>query len=231
MKDPQEKYDQKSYEDVHATYLKERSAQKRSDEKYYDTIDKKYWDDLHTVHLKEIDGALPTIKREAAEVARLELENTNLNDEDGLDNAGEDEEEEILPEDGVEATKVASMLVRLGMSKDPANYMVNEQSINNIDILTTLDDKEIEQLCKTCRKDPNGTSKGIPLGIVIEANFKLAIFMIKLWKMGREIKDFKEELTSREDPKPEEAPPFQQDKAFEFFELFRDFLAEHTGSI
>ena len=63
-KDPQEKCDQKSYEDVHATYLKERSAQKKSDEKYNEdkyTIDKKYLDDLHAVHLKELVGVTPKI--------------------------------------------------------------------------------------------------------------------------------------------------------------------------
>ena len=49
--------------------------------------------------------------------------------------------------------------------------------------------------------------------------------------MVREIKDFKQELMSRKDPKPEEAPKLHQDKAFEFFELFKEYLGEHTGAV
>ena len=183
--------------------------------------------------------------REAEEVARLELENSNQENDDGLNDPID--EEEIPPNDGVEATKVASMFKRLGMSKDAANYMVNDQSLNNIEVLTTIDDKEIALLCKSCRKDATseGGRKGIPVAVLHETNFELAVFRIKLWKMTsrpidldkingamvREIKDFKETLTSRKDPKQDEAPTFHQDKAFEFFELFRDYLAEHTGSV
>ena len=53
--------------------------------------------------------------REAEEVARLELENSNQENDDGL-NDPIDEEEEIPPNDGVEATKVASLPQHEGYS-------------------------------------------------------------------------------------------------------------------
>ena len=161
------------------------------------------------------------------------------------------QEENNGVEDEVSQLKVTLMLKRLGMSQKAANHMVNEQSINNVDMLITLDDDEITQLCKSCRKDTSSgdgddgeRSKGIPIAVVAETNFKLANFLIKLLKMTnrpivledidqemvRQIKDFKQELSSREDPSPEAAPKLHQDKAFEFFEAFKEYLSEHTGS-
>jgi hypothetical protein len=161
-----------------------------------------------------------------------------------------EQEDDDDDEDEMAKLKVSLMLKRLGMSKKAANHMVNEQSIDSIDMLITLDDDEITQLCKSCRKDSSITddgerSKGIGIAVVAETNFKLANFLIKLWKMTnrpvdleiitqdtvRQIKDFKQELTSRKDPSPEAAPKLHQDKAFEFFEAFKEYLSEHTGSV
>lgn len=146
----------------------------------------------------------------------------------------------------ISSLKMFQMFVRLGLTKRAAKFMVEEQTINSVDVLVDLQDAEIEKLCKVCRRSTNdGETKGIPVGVINETNFKLANFLLKYWRMTerplnpdkitltscRAIKDFKSELSSREDPPPEEAPKLNNDKIFEFFESFREFLREHTGAV
>ena len=91
--------------------------------------------------------------------------------------ATETEDDNVANNNGVESLKVAHMLKRLRMRKKAANHIMNEQSINNVDMLITLDDDEITQLCKSCRKNSSGAPegegnpKGIPLAVVHETNF------------------------------------------------------------
>ena len=98
---------------------------------------------------------------------------------------------------------IRAMFSRLGLSKPAAHFMVHDQSIDSLAILTRLSDDQIDNLCSICRKpggmiahpnagdqDPaaaNGVNHpaehrnpGISVAALHAENMKLAAFHLRL---------------------------------------------------
>ena len=58
----------------------------------------------------------------------------------------------------MESLQMKDMMKALGLSDEAAEYMVIEQAINSKEMLINLDDDEISQLCKVCRKHQKTTT-------------------------------------------------------------------------
>ena len=157
-----------------------------------------------------------------------------------------------------DAQAMRDLIKRLGFSQDAADYLVYKQDLNTLEALTTLSDDDVTKVCKICRK-PGGTIpptvdtrnaprlpyQGHHVAMTHEMNLGLAAFYLKHMKMTsrsvdvddvtianiKEIKDFKTEIEKREDPLPETAPKLTKKNKFEWFELFKDYLNEYTGSV
>jgi hypothetical protein len=60
-----------------------------------------------------------------------------------------------------------SMFGRLGLSPEAAHFMVHDQSIDTLAILTRLDDEQIDKLCSICRK-PGGQIRHPNAGLQVQ---------------------------------------------------------------
>ena len=136
---------------------------------------------------------------------------------------------------------------RIGMKQQSAEYLARDQDIDTIDKFMELDEDEIHDLCSVCRKTGKTVTenaKGYAIGILAEANFKRASFYCKYLHMtsrkpsygditkvnADSIKDFKKDIEAKD--KPEEATPTPQaNKAFEFFDSFREYLRKYISTI
>ena len=92
---------------------------------------------------------------------------------------------------------------------------------------------------------PHFPNPGNPVPMLKELNLKIAIFLVKHRIMidrtpvftditsatVTDIKDFKKELESMKSPEQDTAPQLTQKRIFEFFDEFKEFLAENIGPI
>jgi len=170
---------------------------------------------------------------------------------------GDPEAQETQPN---EAALMIDLLKRIGFSPGAAQYLVEEQELKTLEALAEISDDDVTKVCKICRKPggmylpppaANGRARapiphpGNHVAMTHEVYLGLAAYYLKHKKMTsrtysfsdvtvsniKEIQHFKTEMESREDPLPETAPPLSTKNKFEWFDLFRDFLNEHTGSV
>ncbi len=159
-----------------------------------------------------------------------------------------------------EEREMMSLFSRLQFQTDAAKYLVKEQDLNNLEALASLSDEDVTKLMKICRKpggtiQPPPTAGGRPrapvphpgnhISMTAEQHLGLAAFYLKHKTMTsrtysvedvtianvKTIKDFKTELEKRKDPLPETAPKLTKKNKFEWFDLFRDYLNYHTGTV
>ena len=100
-----------------------------------------------------------------------------------------------------------SLFTRFSFSPDAARYCITGQKLSTIDSVLVLDEHQVEQICKACRKpgglipnpdyvsltDPTAraaftgpttiTNPGMPISIKEEANLKLVSFFLKFKQM------------------------------------------------
>ena len=159
-----------------------------------------------------------------------------------------------------EAEQMITLLQGIGFTAGAARYLVEEQDLNTLEALATITDEDVTKVCKICRK-PGGMFQPAPaangrarapiphpgnhVAMTHEVNLGLAAFYLKHKKMTsrsyaiadvtitniKEIQYFKTEIEKREDPLPESAPTLTKKNKFEWFDLFREYLNEHTGSV
>ena len=162
-------------------------------------------------------------------------------------------EAQEAPAQLTEVDRMKKLIIRLGFSKEATKYLVEKQDLKTLEALSTLSDDDVSKVCKICRK-PGGSIQrnrttiphpGHHVAMTHEMNLGLAAFYLKHMKMTsrsvdvddvtianiKEIKDFKTEIEKREDPLPETAPKLTKKNKFEWFELFKDYLNEYTGSV
>ena len=150
--------------------------------------------------------------------------------------------------------QIQTMLVRLNLSEQTAQYLVNTEGINTPKLVSQLDFKMIEQLGKNCRKlTPNGGQRG--LRINIGQDLQLGIFQVKALTLVSffinykfmtsraididsiteqtldEIDGFKQTITTMENPPHEAIPRLTKSRKFEFFDEFTEFLNDNLGSV
>ena len=111
----------------------------------------------------------------------------------------------------------------LGFPEPCAKALYIEQTITDVEILSSLSDKQIDAICSAIRK-PGGDKKGTPTPIMAVKRLKLAAFCIKLYEQtSRDLQDWskiaridlievqdqkktKDDYLASKDPEPELKP-------------------------
>jgi hypothetical protein len=156
-----------------------------------------------------------------------------------------------------EALAMTLMFRNIGFSDEAAQYIVNKQGIKSINTLKLLDEEHVINLCKVCRR-PGGTvpgqgnrnaqpvaNPGIDIPFMQEHNFKMVNYLVRFKVMtsrpidiasltvanAQRVRDLKTEIDGMENPKLDEAPTLDINKAFDFFDDLKDFLGGFVGNI
>jgi len=68
---------------------------------------------------------------------------------------------------------------RIGLSNNAAMAITNEQGVDSCDVLKTLTEGEIEEMCKQVRKNGGANGGGVPISAIAQSNLKYAAFLGK----------------------------------------------------
>ena len=153
-----------------------------------------------------------------------------------------------------------TLFVRMGLTDEAATLIVHPQAINSIQVLGRLDDDEIQNLARVCRK-PGGSvdvpgpkpssapvkkhNFGIPLAADHETNIKLLAFGIR-YKFNtfrsidyddltmiyiETLRSFRKKVLSHSNSDAETAPTFNANQIFGFFESIEEWLHDQLGKV
>ena len=157
-------------------------------------------------------------------------------------------------------TKMKEVFNKMGLTPEAQKLMVHQQAIKSIQVIGRLDDDEIENLARVCRK-PGGSvdvpgarpgdpvtkksNYGIPLAADHETNLKLLAFGIRYkFNTFRSIKyadldmvyveslrSFRKEVLTHTNTDAATAPSFNANQIFGFFESIEEWLHDQLGKV